>query len=218
MTIIQNVAQTPTVWDWINQYGSGIGAIAGVMAAIVAMIALLSAALDSRARSQPMMTAEFRLAPNSDTAAEFVVSNRGQTPARDVRVEFEPPLVVSSDTGYGAIALSLVQRYEKAIPVLNPGQELTNTWWGGMNNGSNQLVNRLPLPDDITVRISYRGIRRGRLTDSFPLTMDVVKLTTTSVSSTSFPGRLKTIDQSLKKVSENTAEIAKALKQSVKHE
>lgn len=71
-----------TLWEWIDFYGDGLGAVAGISAALVAILALVSAASDSRARSQPMITAELRPAVDSDTSADLVITNVGPTPAR----------------------------------------------------------------------------------------------------------------------------------------
>lgn len=62
------------VWEWVNEYGSGIGAVAGVLATLVAILALTSAARDSKARSQPMIAAEFR--PSADS--NVCLSRRGR--------------------------------------------------------------------------------------------------------------------------------------------
>jgi len=184
-----------------------VGAVAGVVAAIVAMLALASAASDSKARSQPRVTAEFRPAAESDVTMDLVITNMGSTPARDVVVTFDPPLDVPEDNSQ-LVAPFIVRRYSKPIPVLNPQQYLTNIWWAGEPGPDNELVNREPTPDDVTVTVSYRGVGRKRLTEKFPLTFETVSLTTYSVSSTSLHGRLKTIDQSLKKLEKAVTRIA----------
>ncbi len=194
-------------WEWINDYGTAVGAVAGVVAAIVAMLALVSAASDSKARSQPRVTAEFRPAAESDVTMDLVITNMGSTPARDVEVTFDPPLDVPEDDSQ-LVAPFIVRRYSKPIPVLNPQQNLTNIWWAGEPGPGNELVNREPTPDDVTVIVSYRGVGRKRLTEQFPLTFETVSLTTYSVSSTSLHGRLKTIDQSLTKLEKAVATIA----------
>jgi hypothetical protein len=196
--------------EWFDYYGDGLGAMAGIAAAIVAIVALVSAAFDTRARSQPMVTAELRPAVNNDQAAELVLTNLGSTPARDVTIRFEPELDLPADSDQ-RFAQFIVRRYSSPIPVLNPGQAMSNIWWSGKDIGAEMLVNREPLPDDITVHVSYRGRGYRRLKDSFPLTMDSLKLTTVSVSSSSMKGRVKSIDGSLKKLAEKTSTIASVL-------
>lgn len=195
------------VWEWVNEYGSGIGAVAGVLAALVAILALMSAAWDSKARSQPMIAAEFRPSADNDTEVEFVVTNLGPTPARDVRVAFDPPLVMPADSTR-LMAQFIVKRYERPIPVLNPGQVLSNTWWAGQAGPGDELTNREPTPDEVRVDVSYKGIGWRRIKESFDLTIEMVTLTTYSVSSTSIKGRLKSVDESLRKIRDHLATIA----------
>lgn len=196
------------VWEWTNDYGSAIGAVAGVVAAIVAIAALVSTAQDSKARSQPMIAAEFRPAPDSDSSIEFAVTNLGPTRARDVKVEFDPPITLPQDTDR-LMAPFIVQRYSQPIPVLNPGQVLSNTWWSGEAGPDNKLTNREPTPDTVVVKVSYKGLRWRRIRDSFPLTIETVTLTTYSVSSTSTKGRLKSVDATLQKIRDHLATIAR---------
>lgn len=197
-------------WDWINDYGTAIGAVAGVVAALVAIVALASAASDSKARSQPRVTAEFRPAPESESSIEFLVTNLGSTPARDLRVEFTPPIVIP-DGSHELLAPYLVQRYQRPIPVLNPGQLLTNTWWAGQVGADNQMANEEPTPDEVTVSVSYKGLGWRRIRDSFDLTIETVTLTTYSVDSTSTKGRLQTIDDSLRQIRDHLATIARKI-------
>jgi hypothetical protein len=60
--------------------------------------------------------------------------------------------------------------------------------------------------------VSYRGLGVRQIRDSFDLTVETVTLTTISVSSTSYKGRLKTIDASLKKIGEHLSVIANKLR------
>jgi uncharacterized protein (DUF58 family) len=196
------------VWNWVNDYGSAIGAVAGVIAAFVAIVALVSAAQDSKARSQPMVAAEFRPAPDSDSSLDFIVTNLGPTPARDVRVEFSPPIALPDDQSRLA-APFLVERYARPIPVLNPGQILSNTWWAGEVGTGNELVNGEPTPDEVTVTLTYRGRGRRYIRDSYPLSVETVTLTTYSVSSTSLKGRLQSLDDTMKKIRDHLATIAR---------
>lgn len=148
-------------WTWINEYGSAIGAVAGVVAALVAIIALISAALDSKARSQPMIAAEFRPAVDSDSSIDFIITNLGPTPARDITVTFNPPIVIPDDSDR-LLAPYLVKRYERPIPVLNPGQILSNTWWAGRAGTGNELTNHEPTPDEVNVTKIYAAAHRAR--------------------------------------------------------
>ena len=196
------------MWEWVNDYGTGLGALAAVAAALIAVVALSSTARDSRTRTQPMVTADFRPPAHSDSAIELVVTNLGPTPARDVLVTFDPPLEMPGDTSR-LMAPYLVKRYANPIKILNPGQVLSNTWWAGEAGPGNELVNREPTPDQVTVHVEYSGIGRRRLSDSFSLTIETVSLTTYNVSSTSLKGRLKTINASLSSIATHLQTIAR---------
>lgn len=190
-------------WVWLNENGSGLGALAAVAAAVVAIIAIVNTARDTRARSQPAVTAEFRIAPDSDSTIELVLANSGSTVARNVSVRFDPPITIPKGSD-GRMTKYLIQRYASPVPVLSPQQQLTNIWWSGHNTGGNELTNSEPTPDRVTVHVAYDGLGRRRLKQSYPLNIETIQMTTLSVSSTSFKGRLKSIDQSLNKIAKAT--------------
>ena len=198
---------TAAAWTWLNEYGAAIGSVAGFAAAIIAIAALRTSAADNRSRSQPMVTAEFRPAPDSDTTIDFVVSNAGPTPARDLKATFDPPLVMPTDTSK-LVAPFIVKRYAKPIPVLNPGQMLSNTWWAGETGAGPEQTNREPTPDEVTVTVTYKSIGRRLITETYPLTIEIVTNTTWSTSSTSLKGRVNTIDTSLKNIATELKSIA----------
>lgn len=179
-------------------YTDFISAFAAIITAVIAVIALASTARDSRDRSRPLVLAIFRVAEHSDTAFELVVRNYGASAARDLRVSFDPPL--SEEDCKDGLTAMVAKRYDTAIALLPPGSELTNTWWRGKYTGANELVNGLNTPEEVSVTVSYRGNRLRRYRDTFPLHADIIKLTTYSVSSTSTPGRMKTIAEALKTV------------------
>lgn len=136
----------------------------------------------------------FRMAAHSDTAFELVIRNYGMSAARDLHVSFDPPL--SDEDRKDGLTDMVAKRYDAAIALLPPGSELTNTWWRGKNTGTNELVNGLNTPEEVSVTVSYKGNRIRQYRDTFPLHADIIKLTTYSVSSTSTPGRMKTIAES----------------------
>jgi hypothetical protein len=198
-----------TWWSWINDNGSGLGAIAAVAAAVIAILAIIRTAADNRERSQPMMTAEFRVSPDSDTTVELMIRNAGQTPARNIEVAFEPPLSIPGGRGGPYMTEYTIERYSKRIPVLSPGQELTNIWWSGEAGRANELENREPTPDEVHLKIAYDGLGKKRIQEDYLLTVDTVKLTTRAVSTDSFKGRLKSIDQALSRTAKAVEGLAK---------
>jgi len=187
------------LWKWINDSGSGIGAVAGVAAAVIAIWGIVKATRDNRARSQPAMSVELRLAEDSDSTVDLVVRNIGPTTARDVTITFDPPIVIPP-TGGPYSAPAIVQRYRDPIPAIAPGVELRNIWWAGRPGSGNKMINGEPTPDNFTVSVSYRGLGKGTLSDEFPLRVEVMTLTTYSVSSTSLKGMVKLMTQSLSKI------------------
>lgn len=195
-------------WDWINDYAAAIGAVTGAVAAIVAIVTLTSTASSSKARSQPMVTAEFRPAPDSESSFEFVVTNHGVTPARDLRVTFSPEIPAPADAT-DSLTPFLIRRYAKPIPVLSPGQALSNTWWAGRPGPNNEWVNDESTPDEVMVAVSYKGLGWRRLHDSFELTIETITLTTWNVDSTSTKGRLQSFEQSLRQIRDHLATIAR---------
>lgn len=199
------------IWTWMNDNGAGLSALAAIVAGLVAVVALVRTVADSRERSRPMVIAEFQPGPNSDSTIDLVVRNVGLTVARDLVVRLDPSPVIPGEGGPYLTAYTL-QRYAAPIAVLAPGQELRNIWWSGsVRGGSNDLENDEPTSDDVNVSVRYRGYGNARYADTYILHVDVVKLTTFAVSSTSLPGRLKTIDASLREVATATTRIARQL-------
>ena len=184
----------------LEPYAALISALATVATAVIAILALGSTARDSRERSRPMIFAMFREANHSDSSFELVVKNFGLSAARGLRVEFDPPL--SEDDRKEVLTDFIAKRYGNPIPLLPPGSELTNTWWGGgiAPDSGNELINRLSTPDEVVVKVTYRGNRILRYRDEFALSADTIKLRTYAVSSTSMPGRMKAIAESLKTI------------------
>lgn len=184
--------------DLLNPHVAVISALATVATALIAIVALGSTARDSRERSRPMIFAMFREAEHSDSSFELVIKNFGLSAARDLDVQFDPPL--SGDDRMDELTDFVAKRYDKQIPLLPPGSELSNTWWGGgiAPGGGNDLVNRLSTPDEVVVKVTYRGNRILRYRDEFALSADIIKLKTSTVSSTSVPGRMKSIADSMK--------------------
>lgn len=196
------------LWEWLNDNNGGVTALATMVTALVAAAALRRSAVDSRERSRPMMVAEFRLAEHSEDTIDLVVYNAGQSLARDVKVTFDPMPELPSDTT-GLLAPYLLLRYAEPIPTLAPGQQLTNVWYFGKPKKADE--NDEPTPDEVTVNIEYKGPGKWkRYLDRFPLHVDIVRMTTYAIDSESFPGRLESIDKSLKTLAGHGNEVALA--------
>ncbi|KAF0833882.1 hypothetical protein [Ornithinibacter aureus] len=199
------------IWTWVNDNGAGLQAIAVIVTGLVAVAALFRTAEDSRERSRPMVTAELQRGPNSHSVIDLVVRNSGLTVARDLAVRLDPLPVVPAEGG-PYVTPFMLRRYAQPIPVLAPGQELRNIWWSGeVVTGSIELQNREPTTDEVKVSVTYRGPGRRRYSDTYSLHVDIVKMTTYEVSSDSLPGRLETIDKSLRRLSAAATSIASQL-------
>ncbi|MGO4300408.1 hypothetical protein [Leifsonia sp. RAF41] len=211
--MVDIVSVVNAVVEWLKglavalaPYANVIAAFAAVVTAIIAVIALGSTANDSRERSRPLVFAMFRQAEHSDTSFELVVRNYGASAARELSVTFDPPL--SAEDRQETRTDFVARRYDRTIPLLPPGSELSNTWWGGrVAAGGNELVNGLNTPDEVTVSVRYKGNRIRYYSDQFALSADTMKLTTYSVSSTSMRGRMKTIAESLTSLATQTKGI-----------
>lgn len=152
-------------WDW-----SAVGGLATAVAAVVAIWTLFALQADSRERSRPVMIAEFRHAP----VARFltlVIRNAGASVARDIDVRIVPDLKQWTGGKKDFSRQAVIQRYEKRILVLAPGQELSNTF---MFDANDEATSELPL--EMTITVSYQRSRfwRTRYRDEFPLSVHVM--------------------------------------------
>lgn len=195
-------------WDaalaWFNQNSSAVEAAATVLAALVAAGALISAASDSRQRSRPLITAEHRLAPHSDTSIQFVVRNYGQSAGRSIKVKFDPELPEDSDTR------DVRLRYGAVIPWLNPGQELVNTWLIPKYKQNQYDGNVYSFPDKVTVTVTcWSGWVRYK--SKIDLDVNLYIHSSSSVSSSSMLGSIRIIRDQMKQISETTKAIANNL-------
>jgi hypothetical protein len=141
-------------------------------------------------QSRPMVVAE--LARHSNSAGEplqgvqdLVLKNYGATPARNLRVAFDPPIPDPMPDGIrpgtGALTSSLVRRFGNAIHTLPPAAEMRNIYWLGEAGPDGRFHNKEPTFDQITVTLTYEDMAgRKYASDSFELDTDVIGLSTTS--------------------------------------
>jgi hypothetical protein len=175
-------------WAWLNMNAGGLGVSAAIVTTVVAALALIRTAKDSRESTRPIVIAEFRQSEHSTSSIRLVVKNYGQSAARRLSVTFDPPLAAPPEDNHRTKYTIL--RYETRIPILSPTAELENLWWYGINDGGPELVNAEPTPDRVNVKVSYKGNRWRPYRESFSLNTDTVKYTTTSRSSDSPQGKL----------------------------
>ena len=132
-------------WEWVGSQEAVIVPLATAVTAIIAIVALRSTASDSRERSRPMVLAFFRKSPHNESAFDIVVHNYGTSSASDIEVRFDPPFTAEQRNNHMVNALA--QRYEKLVPLLPPGSEITNVWWAldfPHRRGRARIVTRRP--------------------------------------------------------------------------
>lgn len=185
----------------INSVGASVGAVAAVTAAAFAGWGIRRTTHDNRTRAQPVMVAEFGPSEFSSETIRLVVKNMGETPARGVRVVFEPPIPVAEK---GTHAWVLHERYGKDIPTLAPGQQLGNSWWhSDFSLDDPSARNIHGLPNEVIVSFTYTGLDGVELNDFYVLNVRLVLLEGNAVSSASVPGRLETIAKSTKAIADS---------------
>lgn len=131
------------LWSWLSANGAVVEALATVVAAAIAATALGSAALDSRKRTRAIVVAELEPAEHNDSAGILVVRNVGPTPARDLCVQFDPPLDPSDEH---EIYRALIDRYSQPIDTLGPQQRLCNVWWSTRPHRRIRLSESIAIP------------------------------------------------------------------------
>lgn len=169
---------------WVAAGAAVVSSFAAIWAAFNGVRTLARARDDSRARSRPMVTAELRLPPYSKGTQLLVVQNHGPTLARDVEVSFDPPLGdPAPEVAHESVTPFLKRRYAAPIPVLAPGVELDNIYYSGQPGPSGKFENVEPVPDQVTVTVSYRGPDGTGYRDDFPLDIALLGARTYTTSS-----------------------------------
>lgn len=178
----------------INSIGTSLGAVAAVAAASFAGWGIQRTTSDNRAKAQPFMLAELAQSEHSENTIRLLVRNAGKTPARNVRVSFDPPIPDGEENSHGWV---LHERYGQPIAMFAPGQQFSNSWWlsdFSLRDPSSRNIHQLP--NEVEVTISYTGIDDTELSDVFELNARLLLLEGRAVSSNSVLGRLETIAKS----------------------
>lgn len=158
---VEELASPVTSW-------TAFGAIATVATAVVAIWTLLALRQDSADRTRPVMVAELRHAVLTANS-ELRVSNVGQSVARNVTVEFDPPLpVLPEEEQAGILEPFLQRRYSRVIPTFPPGFVMDNYY-------QDQTEDSEPVPGEFTVRIAYFDVSGRRYIDEYVLSMESVR-------------------------------------------
>ncbi|XKK40761.1 hypothetical protein HFP72_09835 [Nocardiopsis sp. ARC36] len=110
----------------------------------------------------------------------LVIENLGQSVARSLEVDFDPPLpeYETTDDGQpGVVAPFLRKRYSRPIAMIAPGQRLKNIYFY-IASGVDGNVE--PVPDQFTVSVLYTDDHGKPYKDSFPLDTKLLGMETQS--------------------------------------
>lgn len=166
-------------WGWFTT--SRVAALSAVAASVVGIRTFQRNRRDSKSRSRPMVGAELQSIPYVDGILLLVVKNYGQAVARNVRVDFDPPLPTDGPEDHSLPYLA--RRYDRTIATMMPGAEFSNVYWDGDEDH---------VPSQLTVTITSESAdtnlfgRPDRYRDKFVLDVDVF-MDGTSVESTATP-------------------------------
>ncbi|WP_062213884.1 hypothetical protein [Demequina oxidasica] len=193
--------QSADGFGWLNANAEAlqaIGSIAALLAAVIAILALVRAGLDSAARTRPYVVVEYRVPEQGMSRLDLVVRNVGPTAARDISLKFRPSL--ASDNPERRLANLAAGRFEDTVSVMGPGQELFSVLQVDDKDDTKSDVGPV-----LTVDVSYRSPwwRIGSYTDRFELQRSVYTGHVFTRSSDSVLGRLSKIAKDLGKIEAN---------------
>ena len=158
--------------DQISAFWNGVTAFATIAAALVAIFTLRALRSDSSDRTRPLMTAELRPVPLLRGRSELVISNGGASVAKNVQVDFDPPLPDLNGPGAaGKMTPFLRRRYSKPITTWTPGMRFSNVYFAGVPGDNGTFMNNEPLPDEFTVTIQYEDAHRRHYSDRYDLSI-----------------------------------------------
>lgn len=161
---------TGAVASVITALGTAAMAVAIIVTAVYARRTLAAATADSRARTRPVIIAEFRREVLSQGTVLLVLKNLGASVAKDVRVTFDPAPPQDIDAlPDDNMARWIYQRYESAIPTWAPSWTLANV----IRTGHDAM-------DPMTVTASYEGPDGTQYSDAYFLDPNHILTETTS--------------------------------------
>jgi len=186
----------------------GISSFAAIATAIVAIVTLRQLRNDSKQQSRPIVVAELR--PASTRGSQIIViRNYGRTLARDISVAFDPDLPKApKGREHSWVTGFLDSRYEYSISALAPSAELDNLYFVGVAGDGPEFVPDEPVPEQVTVSISYSSAdRTDSYLDEYLLDVDILKKRTT-ITAREDPEKDQV--ESLKSIAQSMAAIARA--------
>lgn len=166
--------------DRLTAWATAGGTVVVAVSAILAAVALRRQARDTEAATRPVLVAALRASPILHDMAQLRIENYGQSPAFDVRVTLPSDLLGIGGGSLRHLAELIVDRYARPVPLVPPRGVLANTYFW-LDPDAKTGANRLPLPDELRVEITYRsgaGRRSRTYHDVFELSMAEVQAET----------------------------------------
>lgn len=159
-----------TIW-------SAVGALATVGGLGFAAWSIWAIKLDSRDRTRPVMNAELQHGVLT-SSIELYVSNVGPSVAKNVRVSFNPALPEGiSDAA--DMAMYIERRYRDPIATFGPGTTLHNVY----SSGHPSRPPADSTPSDVEISFHYEDSHGRTYSDTFALSLSMLRDTTTSAPS-----------------------------------
>jgi hypothetical protein len=154
---------------------AGTSALAAIVTTVVAAWALVNQSRDSRDRSRPLVTAAFRPGPSfSHGMLYLVIRNAGASVARDLTVTFNPEIKPNTPSGQPRRTAEYIpKRYAASVPVLAPGESLSNLYCHLANDDEE-------MPRRLNVEVAYVDDRGRPYSASFDLDADVYGVATSA--------------------------------------
>lgn len=195
--------------SWLSEHSSalaGLGGVATIVAAIVAVFTLMRAGLDSASRSRPYVVVEFDVPEHGYKRIDLVVRNSGPTAARDLSVTFDPQFEDIEDNL--RLGVFVARRFRNRVPVLGPGQALRSILMVDTEDESKSDV-----PESLTATVSYGSPWwRRRYRDTFVLTRVIYTSQVFSESSGSERSSLQKIATAAGKWESGNTELLRQLR------
>lgn len=202
------MSEIPTFLGLDSTAWTAITAIATAALVLVGGLTIISAAVDSRAKSRPYVVAELKVRRHGNGLG-LSITNYGASAAKNVRVKLPESFDEVDDddpyhsNGTAVFMRMLRKKYSNVIPIIGPGQSENNIWMQRAELIDSKELS--PRPTD-TVTISYDKygwlgkLLKHRYTDTFTMNYDHRLQDTDTKSSRDIEQRLMVTNQHLDKI------------------
>lgn len=198
---------------------TAITALATVALVLVGGITIISAAIDSRAKSRPYLVAELKVREYG-SGLGLSITNYGASAAKNVLVRLPESFdEVDEDDPYDSNGTAVFMRmlrkkYSNTLSIIGPGQSENNIWM----QRAELIEAKEPSPkptDVITISYDKYGwlgkLMKLRYSDTFRMNYDHRLQDTDSTNSRDIEQRLKVTNQHLDKIRQTLGSISRNL-------